>query len=34
MRGYKSVVGMINELWLMQRVWGECGMDMDELLAT
>ena len=34
MRGCKSVEGMMNGLWLTQRVWGECGVDMDELLAA
>ena len=30
-RGYKSVEGMMNGLWLTQRVWGESSMDMREL---
>ena len=34
LRGYKSVDGTMNGLWLTQRVWGECGMDMDEPLAA
>ena len=34
MRGYKSVGGMMNGLWLTQRVWGEFGMDTDDLLAA
>ena len=33
-RGYESVEGTMNGLWLTQRVWGECGMDMGELLAA
>ena len=33
-RGYKSVVGMMNGLWLTQRVWGESGIDMSEPLAA
>ena len=34
LRGYKSMEGMMNGLWLTQRVWGEAGVDMDELLAA
>ena len=34
LRGYKSVEGMMNGLWLTQRAWGECGMDMGHLLAA
>ena len=33
-RGYKSIEGMMNGLWLTQRVWGESGMDMNELLPA
>lgn len=33
-RGYKSIEGMMNDLWLTQRVWGASGMDMSELLAA
>ena len=31
-RGYKSVEGMMNGLWLTQLIWGESGMDMGEPL--
>ena len=34
MRGYKSIAGMMNGLWLTQRVWGEAGMDMGEPVAA
>lgn len=34
MRGYKSVAGMMNGLWLTRRVWGEAGMDKGDLLAA
>ena len=34
MRGYKSIEGMMNGMWLTQWIWGEPGMDMGELLAT
>ena len=33
-RGYKSIAGMMNGLWLTQRVWGESGMNICELLAA
>ena len=33
-RGYKSIEGMMNGLWLTQRVWGESGIDMGELLVA
>ena len=33
-KGYESVEGMMNGLWLTQRVWGESSMDMDEMLAA
>ena len=34
LRGYKSVEGMMNGLWMARRVWGECGMDLGDLLAA
>ena len=34
LRGYKSVEGMMNGLWLTQWIWGESDMDMGELLAA
>ena len=33
-RGYMSIAGMMSGLWLTQRIWGESGMDMRELLAA
>ena len=33
-RGYKSIEGMMNGLWLPQRVGGESGVDMDEPLVA
>ena len=33
-RGYKSIDGMMNGLWLTQRIWDESGMDVGELLAA
>ena len=33
-RGYESIAGMMNGLWLTQLVWDEYGMDMGELLAA
>ena len=33
-RGYESIDGMMNGLWLTQLVWGEYSMDMGELLAA
>ena len=33
-RGYKSVEGMMNGLWLTRRVWGERGIDIGEALAA
>ena len=33
-RGYKSIDGMMNGLWLTQWIWGEPGLDMGELLAA
>ena len=32
--GYESIDGMMNGLWLTQRIWGESGMDMGEMLAA
>ena len=34
LRACKSIEGMMNGLWLTQRVWGESRMDMGELLAA
>ena len=34
LRGYKSIAGMMNGLWLTQWICGESGMDMGELLAS
>ena len=34
LRGYKSVEGMMNELWLTQRVWGDPSKDLGEVLAA
>ena len=34
MRGYKSIEEMMNGFWMTQRVWGECGIDMGDLLAV
>lgn len=31
LRACKSIEGMMNGLWLTQRVWGESRMDMGEL---
>ena len=33
-KGYESIGGMMNGLWLTQRIWGESGMDMGYLLAA
>ena len=33
-RGYKSAEGMMNGLWLTQRVRGESGIEMGELLVA
>ena len=33
-KGYKSIEGMMNGLWLTQRIWGESGMDIGKLLAA
>ena len=34
LRGYKSIAGMMNGLWLTQRVWGESDMDMGDMLTA
>ena len=34
MRGYKSLEGMMNGIWLTQSSWGKPGMDMEYLLAA
>ena len=33
-RGYESIEGILNGLWLMQWIWGEAGLDMGDLLAA
>ena len=34
MRDYKSVEGMMNGLWLTQRVWGESGIGIGDPLVA
>ena len=34
MRGCKSVERIMNGLWLTQRICGESGMDIGDLLAA